>query len=319
VKHVYSKTIEKSCGFVFALWSAGAKAYEYLLPPEQRLIEDPLAGYYAGASGMRMVDILGGINPSLRKAIVLRARYMDDYARQSIKAGCTQVVLMGAGYDSRYWRIDEFRNVSIYELDLESTQLVKKSLTRRKLGYLPRNVKYIPIDFSRESMTRKLKDAGFENHKKTLFIWEGVSLFLNLDIVLEILGSLKEMGNGHRAVFDFVPPELIDDETNYIGNRKLIQLCASIKEPLTFGCHPVKMKKFLQMLGYSKIKIVSMREAHQLYLGSNEIEDCYYFVTAECGGILNVDDNPNGNGNLVLIRSNKQICPGSGHATHKAK
>jgi methyltransferase (TIGR00027 family) len=215
---------------------------------------------------------------------------------------------MGAGYDSRYWRIDEFRNASIYELDLESTQLVKKSLTRRKLGYLPRNVKYIPIDFSKQSMTRKLKDAGFKKHKKTLFIWEGVSLFLNLDIVLEILGRLKEMGDGNRVVFDFVPPELVDDETNYIGNRKLIQLCASIKEPLTFGCHPDKMKKFLRMLGYTNIRITSMRDAHQLYLGSDQIEDCYYFVTAECGGFINHDSSQknNGNGNSMIIQPERR-------------
>ena len=78
---IYSKTIEKPCGFLFARWSAGAKAFELSLPPEKRVIDDPLAPYYAGEVGMKMVAAMQAINPSIRKAIVLRARYMDDYSR----------------------------------------------------------------------------------------------------------------------------------------------------------------------------------------------------------------------------------------------
>jgi methyltransferase (TIGR00027 family) len=288
MKIKYSKTIEKSCGFVFALWSAGAKAFEYSLPKNMRVIEDPLARYYASAAGLKMVEMLQSFNPALRKSIVLRARYMDDYARKCLHDGYDQIVLMGAGYDSRFWRIPEFRQADVYELDLESTQLVKKSLTRRLMGGLPPNVKYISMDFSKHSIAAKLKTAGFKDYKKTLFIWEGVTLFLNLDIVLDILGHLKEIAQASRVVFDFVPPELIEDETNYQGNRKLIELCASIKEPLTFGCHPHKMKMILQSLGYINIKIVNMSEANRIYCGSNNIEDCYFFATAETPQAINV-------------------------------
>jgi nucleoside-diphosphate-sugar epimerase len=50
--------------------------------------------------------------------------------------------------------------------------------------------------------------------------------------------KLAALGNGNRITFDFVPPELVDNETEYKGNRKLIEMCASIGEPLTFGCQP---------------------------------------------------------------------------------
>lgn len=307
MKAIYSKTTEKSCGFIFARWSAGAKAFEYTLPPEQRVIEDPLAKYYAGEIGMKVVGWMQAINPSIRKAIVLRARYMDDYARECLNQGFQQVVLLGAGYDSRFLRLSEFKDAKIFELDLNSTQVIKKTLTRRILGKLPENVTYVSIDFSKDSITDKLTKAGFKAHMKTLFIWEAVTLFLNQDIVEETLGRIAEMGRGNRLVVDFIPPELIDDETDYKGNRELLKLCASVQEPLTFGCSPEKMKGILFRLGYSNVKILSMRETNWMYSGSEDVEDSYFFATAEITGIPDSEKAFVKQGNLYLPANQEKI------------
>jgi methyltransferase (TIGR00027 family) len=281
---IYSRTIEKPCGWLFARWSAGAKAFELSLPPEKRVINDPLAPFYAGEIGMNMVKAAMAINPAIRKAIVLRARYMDDYTKKCLADGYGQVVLLGAGYDSRYLRIDECRQIRVFELDLESTQVIKKSLTRRLLGKLPGNVTYVSLDFSKDSISQKLVAAGFQRQVKSLFIWEGVTLFLNQDIIAETLGRITELGPHHRITFDFVPPELVDDETEYQGNRQLLQWCAAIQEPLTFGSQPEKMSALLTDLGYGNVNVVSMREANKQYSGTEKIEDSYYFATAETGG-----------------------------------
>ncbi len=283
MKTIYSRTIEKPTGFLFARWSAGAKAFELGLPRNERIIEDNLAPYYAGEVGMKMVAAMQQINPAIRKAIVLRARFMDDYSRQCLDEGFGQVVLLGAGYDSRYLRLKEFRQARVFELDLESTQTIKKSLTRRLLGKLPEHVSYVSLDFSKDSIIQKLKGAGFNAALKTLFIWEGVTLFLNEDIIAETLGRLAEIGPGNRIVFDFVPPELIDDATDYMGNRPLLQLCAAIKEPLTFGSTPARMANLLKSIGYTGINITGMREAHLELAGKSITEDCYYFATAQAG------------------------------------
>jgi methyltransferase (TIGR00027 family) len=284
MKPTYNRTIEKSCGFQFARWSAGAKAFEDLLPENQRVIHDPLARYYAGAPGMRMVKMMHLINPNIRKAIALRARYFDDHSRTCIQDGYDQIVLLGAGYDSRYVRLPEFRNATIFELDLNSTQVIKKALTRRLYGKLPANVKYVAIDFSQDSVTEKLLGAGFQAHRKTLFIWEGVTLFLNQDIIEHTLGQLAELATESRIVFDFVPPELIDDQTDYQGNRQLLKLCADIQEPLTFGFQPERMPGVLRRLGYDQVKIIGLQQANKIYCGSDRIEDSYYFATARIGG-----------------------------------
>jgi methyltransferase (TIGR00027 family) len=281
MKHIYDKTIEKPCGFMFARWSAGAKAFELSLPPGKRVITDKFAPYYSGRVGMQMVHAMDALNPSIRKGIVLRARYMDDYSVQCIKSGAQQVVIMGAGYDSRYLRLEEFRRAKIFELDLHSTQVIKKALTRRLLGRLPGNVTYVPIDFSKDPIDRTLIQAGFQRHRRSLFIWEGVTLFLNQSIIAETLGRLAELGEDNMIVFDFVPPELIDDETDYVGNRALIDMCASIKEPLTFGSRPAQMEQVLESSGFDNVRIVSLPETHRMYGGSGNIENCYYFATAD--------------------------------------
>ncbi|UCD95580.1 MAG: class I SAM-dependent methyltransferase [Candidatus Zixiibacteriota bacterium] len=281
MKRIYDKTIEKPCGFMFARWSAGAKAFELSLPPDRRVITDKFAPYYAGRVGMQMVQAMNALNPSIRKGIVLRAKYMDEYAVQCIKGGAEQVVILGAGYDSRYLRLEEFRRAKIYELDLHSTQVIKKALTRRLLGRLPANVTYVPIDFSKDSIDRNLIQAGFQRHRKSLFIWEGVTLFLNQSIIAETLGRLAELGEDNMIVFDFIPPELIDDETDYKGNRALLDMCASIKEPLTFGSRPAQMEQVLKGSGFDKVRIISLPEAHRMYGGTGNIENCYYFATAE--------------------------------------
>ncbi len=295
---IYSKTIEKPCGFLFARWSAGAKAFELSLPSEKRIITDKYAPYYAGQVGSKLVAAMARINPAIRKGIVLRARFMDDYSRTSFQDGIQQVVLLGAGYDSRYLRMPEFRAVRVFELDLDSTQTIKKTLTRRLMGRLPQNVTYVPMDFSKDSIQAKLLAAGFRRDLKTLFIWEGVTLFLNREIIAETLGRLAEFGPGNRVVFDFVPTELIDDETDYQGNRQLLQLCASINEPLTFGSRPDDIRQLLSEIGFGNIGITSMREAHKMYYGNDRIEDSYFFATAEVGNRQPSDD---GNGKGVII------------------
>jgi methyltransferase (TIGR00027 family) len=232
------------------------------------------------------------INPSIRRAIALRARFMDDYARQCLLDGFDQVVLLGAGYDSRFMRLPEMRGAQVFELDLYSTQVIKKTLTRRLLGRLPENVTYVALDFSRDSVVEKLLQAGFRRDRKTLTVWEGVTLFLNEAIVAETLGRLTELGPGNRVVFDFIPPELVDDETDYQGNRQLLDLCASIKEPLTFGCRPDRMKTILHSIGYGNIGMTSMREANRIYGGSERIEDSYFFATAQVSRRTQANPDP---------------------------
>lgn len=114
-----------------------------------------------------------------------------------------QIVIPGAGFDLIAQRFTEGKGVRVFELDQVGTSTVKIE-TLRRAGIRHDWVTYIPVDYSRESWVKKLREAGFDRTKKTLFIWESVSLFLEYDVVKETLMQMAEMSSGgSRIAQDF--------------------------------------------------------------------------------------------------------------------
>jgi methyltransferase (TIGR00027 family) len=98
--------------------------------------------------------------------------------KESLAAGATQVVILGAGLDSRAYRFgDLLRGARVFEVDFPPTQEYKKKRVREILKGLPPHVAYAPIDFTKEDLATVLRQAGYDTTKKTVFVWEGVTLY----------------------------------------------------------------------------------------------------------------------------------------------
>ena len=109
------------------------------------------------------------------RGVHVRTRHIDDVLTESLKAGSTQVVILGAGLDSRAYRFgDALRGVRVFELDLPPTQEYKNTRPRRA-GALPDHVTYAPIDFTTQELAAVLAAAGYDRKQVTTFIWEGVN------------------------------------------------------------------------------------------------------------------------------------------------
>ncbi|MGD8360329.1 MAG: SAM-dependent methyltransferase [Gemmatimonadota bacterium] len=114
-----------------------------------------------------------------------------------------QIVIPGVGFDLIALRFTEGRRVRVFELDQVGTLTVKTE-TLKRAGIKHDWVTYIPVDYSRESWVEKLLDAGFDRTKKTLFLWESVSLFLEADVVRDTLTQMAEMcATGSTIAQDF--------------------------------------------------------------------------------------------------------------------
>jgi len=112
--------------------------------------------------------------------IALRTAAIDSAVRNAIVAGATQLVILGAGYDGRAWRMPELAGVKVFEVDHPATQGDK----RRHLSELPPAigiVKFVSIDFERESLGTVLDRAGHDRSSPTCWIWEGVVMYLTRD------------------------------------------------------------------------------------------------------------------------------------------
>lgn len=111
--------------------------------------------------------------------MLVRTRFIDELMERAVRNGATQLVILGAGFDSRAHRFAELlKNVSIIELDFGATQDYKKRRVEAALGRTPNNLTYAAVDFARESLAEALPRAGFQPGRKTYYICEGVSMYV---------------------------------------------------------------------------------------------------------------------------------------------
>ncbi len=123
--------------------------------------------------------------------MLVRTRFIDEMMERALRSGATQLVILGAGFDTRAHRFAELlRDVPVIEIDYGTTQEYKKRRVEVVLGGTPGNVVYAPIDFARESLGEVLRRAGFEPDRKTYYICEGVSMYVPEEGMKETLRAI---------------------------------------------------------------------------------------------------------------------------------
>jgi methyltransferase (TIGR00027 family) len=123
--------------------------------------------------------------------MLVRTRFIDERMERAVRSGATQLVILGAGFDTRAHRFTELlRDTAVIEIDYGATQEYKKRRVEAALGGAPANVVYAPIDFARESLGEVLRRAGFQPDRKTYYICEGVSMYVPEEGMKETLRAI---------------------------------------------------------------------------------------------------------------------------------
>ncbi len=123
--------------------------------------------------------------------IIVRTAHIDNLINKSIDE-VEQFVIMGAGFDTRCYGNIKNNNVKFFELDQAKTQRFKIEHLK-KAGIDISDINYVEVDFSTEHWFDKLQKAGYDPNRKSIFLWEGVSLYLSEKDVKNTLKSiLKE-------------------------------------------------------------------------------------------------------------------------------
>ena len=123
--------------------------------------------------------------------IALRTTAIDTAVRNAIAGGATQLVILGAGYDGRAWRMSELAGVKVFEVDHPATQGEK----RARVAELPPaigTVSFASIDFERESLGSVLERAGHDRSSPTCWIWEGVVMYLTREAMRSTLAGIAD-------------------------------------------------------------------------------------------------------------------------------
>ena len=178
-----------------------------------------------------------------------------------------QIVIPGTGFDLTVLRFTEGKEVKVFEIDQVKTLEVKIE-TLNKTGIKHDRITYIPVDYSRESWVDKLLGAGFDKTKKTLFLWQSVSLFLEVGLVKETLRKMADLCvDGSVIAQDFYSKAFILGEASKTVKRgsRMIER----REPWQFGLDMsndpnAAVESFLKECGLKAIKINQFGEKRDI-------------------------------------------------------
>ena len=236
---------------------------EYFLPPHFR--------FFIKFKKIRenTKDKLNSFLPGLNEYMIARTAYFDDLFANALKKEFPQIVLLGAGYDTRAFRFAELNKSSkIIELDIAPTQNWKKQCLKKAKIDMPENVTLAPINFNTESLKDVLEKVGYDSEQKTLFIWEGVSYYLEAESVDATLGFVRESAHPESIIaFDYVVPLTTKNEDDF-GVKKFFE---SMKkehddEALVFAIDEGKIEAFLEERGLHALEDLSNEEIEEKFL-----------------------------------------------------
>lgn len=125
---------------------------------------------------------------------VLRTLAIDWHLTRAIAEGVEQVVILGAGLDARAWRIGALERATVFEVDHPSTQRFKRRRIANKVP--PTEIRYVAVDFETERFSGALEQAGFRRNLPSMWIWEGVTMYLPLGAVHDAISQVSALAAG---------------------------------------------------------------------------------------------------------------------------
>ena len=159
------------------------------------------------------------INYHLAPSPLCRSAYAENALKTAIMSGTKQYVILGAGLDTFALKnLDLPDDFKIYEVDHPLTQSDKIERIKRSNLQTFKNLTYVSVDFTTESLYKKLTASGFDKTAKTFFSWLGVTYYLSYEDTGKTLGELETLcENGSSLVFDY------PDENFFCAPEKRVQ------------------------------------------------------------------------------------------------
>jgi methyltransferase (TIGR00027 family) len=257
------------------LGTAICRLIEQYQPEQTRLFNDPMARELVGASirflmqfaGMRSLTMkqTDAVAIGIYGAQICRTRYIDDAVQAALSQGIRQLVILGAGFDTRPYRLPGMESVNVFEVDLPSVQNEKMKKIRRYLGSLPDHVTFIPIDFDTQSLEDVLAGTGFDPSRPAVFVWEGVTQYIKEEAVCQVLRFIGESAPGSIVVFTYVMKSIIERRSAIPGADHMMDVVAR-HAPWVFGLEPSGVADFLKPFHLALTADVGDADHQQRYL-----------------------------------------------------
>jgi methyltransferase (TIGR00027 family) len=250
-------------------------AVEQNEPPGRRLVDDDLADLFlpatqrwlvaaTRAAPIRRLMIRGSefTAPGIWVNMACRKRFIDDKLKEALE-GIDAVVILGAGLDTRPYRLTRQRRIPVFEVDLPVNIARKAKTVRRVLGEPPLSVRMVALDFERDDLLTSLAEHGYHTDYRAFFICEGVTQYLTEGGVRRTLEGLRAAAPDSRLLFTYVRRDFIDG-TNLYGTRTLYR---NVRQKLwRFGLEPDEVAGFIGDYGWRLVEQAGPDEFVQRYV-----------------------------------------------------
>lgn len=212
-------------------------------------IDDPISPrLLSWRDGQFALALLRPLHPLLRSiserkvpgaygCVVARLHHIDAIVRQEVAAGLDRLVILGAGYDTRAYRLrDRLGDVSVVEVDQPATSRDKRARLLKAFGSLPADVTFVEVDFAHEDLLERLTAHGHELSSRALFLLSGVAMFLPQTAVFELFDQVAAHSSARTSlVFDYVYEDVLTAPERYYGGREWVPYATSVGEPPRSG------------------------------------------------------------------------------------
>ena len=244
------------------------RAVERRQPADRRICDDALAERLLNrrlvsvCSAVLQTGLYGWLMPGLVEAIAVRERAIDDVLLARVQEGVRQVVILGAGLDTRAYRLAELGPTTVFEVDHPASQADKRRRLRAAQIDSPTNLRFVAVDFETDDLTEQLDRHGYDVGARTVFVWQGVTPYLRPGAVDRTLVTItRHAAPGSVVVFDYCDPAAIQ---RY--RRRLRATTSPSGEPFVFGIRPEDIVDFLSLRGFDDIVNLTPADLEARYL-----------------------------------------------------
>ena len=252
-------------------------AIEQQEQPDHRLVDDDLAASFLpkplralvratrfGPVRRAVIAASERSGPGLWANLSCRKSYIDDNLAESLP-GVDAVVILGAGLDTRPYRLARLGDVPVFEVDLPVNIARKRAVVSRVFGAVPPSVQLVSVDFERDELMATLASYGYRADVPAFFVWEGVTQYLTADAVAATFDQLAQAAGGSRLTFTYVRRDFIDG-TNMYGAATLYRNVRQRSQVWKFGLLPEDIDGFLAEYGWRLIEQAGPDELMDRYV-----------------------------------------------------
>lgn len=255
------------------------RAIESNQPQNKRLFNDPLASLFLDTGLQLAVKItalpligntvinyiqkrgMGGLSAS-----IARTKYIDDLVKRAVDGGAKQVIILGAGFDTRAMRLPFLKGMPVLEIDHPNTSDYKLDVFKKNNIQSPSTISYLQIDFNKKGLLEFAIEKNINFSVPTVIIWEGVTSYLSSEAIDRSFEFFQKFVSGSSIIFTYLHRLALDNPNAFKGVTKMKELLKKKEENWTFGFYPEKLPNYLQTYGLTMYEDNGAVEYRNMYM-----------------------------------------------------